>query len=130
MKEVYEIDSDNILGIVAYILCKIASRIDEIYTHLIFLRIVYTDKVYYNMGLGSYMLSTVFGAIEYLEGEHFHHLLEQRKFQQPQKPNNKSGMGQVGHSETKEGTSVREDVSQADLHMESLCLQPPNQTIF
>jgi predicted component of viral defense system (DUF524 family) len=26
--EVYEIDSDNILGIVAYILCKIASKID------------------------------------------------------------------------------------------------------
>ena len=28
VREVYEIDSDNILGIVTYILCKIASKID------------------------------------------------------------------------------------------------------
>ena len=28
VREVYEIDSDNILGIVTYILCKIASIID------------------------------------------------------------------------------------------------------
>jgi len=50
------------LSIVSYILCKISSKIDEIHTHLIFLRIVYGDGVYYTMGVGSYMLSTIFGA--------------------------------------------------------------------
>ena len=48
------------------------------------------------MGLGSYMLSTVFGAMEFLEGEHFHHLLEEKKGQQPNKPKI-----QVVHSDTK-----------------------------
>ena len=61
--EIYEIDSDNILGIVSYIICKISNKIDEIYTHLIFMRIVYGDGVYYQMGVSSYMLSTIFGAI-------------------------------------------------------------------
>lgn len=73
--EIYEIDSDNILGIVAYILCKIASKIDEIHSHLIFLRVIYADPVYYNMGVGSYMLSTIFGAIEFLESPEFQQLL-------------------------------------------------------
>ena len=67
--DIYEIDSDNILGIVAYILCKIASKIDEIHSHLVFLRIIYADPVYYSMGVGSYMLSTIFGAIEFLESQ-------------------------------------------------------------
>lgn len=59
----YEIDSDNILGIMAYILCKIASKIEDIYMNLIFLRIIYGESVYYNMGVSSYMLSTIFGAL-------------------------------------------------------------------
>lgn len=77
--EVYEIDSDNILGIIGYILCKIASKIDEIHTHLIFLRIVHGEKVYFSMGLGSYMLSTIFGALEFLESEQFRELVAEKK---------------------------------------------------
>lgn len=34
--------------------------------HLLFLRIVYGENVYYSMGIGSYMLSTLFGALEFL----------------------------------------------------------------
>jgi len=61
--EIFEIDSDNILGIVSYILCKISSKIEEIHSHLIFLRIIYGENVYFSMGVGSYMLSTIFGAL-------------------------------------------------------------------
>jgi hypothetical protein len=98
--EVYEIDSDNILSIVSYILCKIASKISEIHTHLIFLRIVYGETVYYSMGLGSYMLSTIFGAFEFLESSHFSDLLgkEQRASCAEEDRSGKSG---VNHSETK-----------------------------
>jgi hypothetical protein len=42
----------------------------------VFLRILYGDKVYYSMGLGSYMLSTIFGAIEFLESGHFWELVQ------------------------------------------------------
>lgn len=106
--EVYEIDSDNILGIVSYILCKIATKIDEIHTHLIFLRIIYGDKVYFTMGLGSYMLSTVFGALEFLESEQFMDLLDEKRNKLPQG----SGQGKIDQTdhidqnETKVGTSV------------------------
>lgn len=48
---------------------------DEIHTHLIFLRIVFGENVYFSMGLGSYMLSTIFGAFEFLESEQFRELL-------------------------------------------------------
>lgn len=105
--EVYEIDSDNILGIVSYILCKIASKIDEIHTHLIFLRIIYGDKVYFTMGLGSYMLSTVFGALEFLESEQFMDLVNEKKNKQPQSGQGKTYQtDQIDQNETKEGTSV------------------------
>lgn len=123
VREVYEIDSDNILGIVAYILCKIASKIDEIQTHLIFLRIIYGDKVYYSMGMGSYMLSTVFGALQFLESNHFRELLAEKKNKNPQH----KIMGKINQAETKvstsaqgQGVSAREDVSQQDLHVNSL----------
>jgi hypothetical protein len=101
--EVFEIDSDNILSIVSYILCKIASKIDEIHTHLIFLRIVYGDTVYYSLGLGSYMLSTIFGAFEFLETPEFTGLLTGRPDDdKPGKDNN--------HSETKGTLSQKEEI--------------------
>ncbi len=81
-------------------MCKIASKIDEIHTHLIFLRILYGEKVYYSLGLGSYMLSTIFGAIEFLESEHFRELLIEKKTKQKQPPV-KQKVGQGGCSESK-----------------------------
>lgn len=44
--------------------------------HLVFLRIVYGENVYYSMGIGSYMLSTLFGALEFLESPHFRELIQ------------------------------------------------------
>lgn len=46
------------------------------------------------MGLGSYMLSTIFGAMEFLESEHFYELLDQKKTKHPQK----KAVGKVGQS--------------------------------
>jgi hypothetical protein len=43
--------------------------------HLLFLRIVYGENVYYSMGIGSYMLSTLFGALEFLESPQFRELI-------------------------------------------------------
>ena len=42
------------------------------------------------MGLGSYMLSTVFGALQFLEGEQFRELIQEKK-PKGSKQNIKSG---------------------------------------
>ena len=59
------------MGIVAYLLCKIASKIDEIYTVLMFLKLIYGDVIFYGLDVASYMYSTLTGAIEYLESKDF-----------------------------------------------------------
>jgi hypothetical protein len=63
------------------------------------------------MGLGSYMLSTVFGALEFLESEQFREMLREKRDKQP--------LGKEGESveqgETKVGTSVPGDRSFAEV---------------
>lgn len=69
--EVYEINGDNIMGIVAYLICKVAFKVDEISTVLLFLKLIYGEIIFYGMDVGSYMYSTISGAIEYLESKDF-----------------------------------------------------------
>ena len=74
------------------------------------------------------MLSTIFGAIEFLEGQHFSQLLKDKKNKQKQ-PHPKYEAEQVGFAEAKgqsetkggtsllgEGSSAREEGSQPDRH--------------
>lgn len=75
----YEINGDNIMGIVAYLLCKVVSKIDEIYTVLMFLKLVYGEIIFYGLDVGSYMYSTITGAIEFLEGKDFNGKKEEDK---------------------------------------------------
>ena len=63
------------------------------------------------MGLSSYMLSTIFGALEFLESQHFRDLLAEKKDQQPPKKN----VGKSGQSETKVGTSVPGETNSIEL---------------
>ena len=64
--EFYEVDSDNIMGIITYLLCRMGQKIDEIEIQLLVLRLVYGDSVYFSMGISSYMYSTIIGGKEYL----------------------------------------------------------------
>lgn len=59
------------MGIVAYLLCKVGEKIMEIYTVLMFLKLVYGEIIFYGLDVGSYMYSTLTGAIEYLESKNF-----------------------------------------------------------
>lgn len=61
--EIYEINADNIVGIVAYILSRVPEKVEEISAMLLFLRIIYGDAIYYSMDISSYMYSTIWGAI-------------------------------------------------------------------
>lgn len=69
--EIYEVNGDNIMGIVAYILSRIPEKIQEISIILLFLKMIYGEGIYYNMDTSSYMYSTIWGAIEYLESKKF-----------------------------------------------------------
>ena len=59
------------MGIVAYLICKVAFKVDEISTVLLFLKLIYGEIMFYGMDVGSYMYSTISGAIEYLESKDF-----------------------------------------------------------
>lgn len=67
--EVYEINGDNIMGIIAYLLSKVTAKIDNIHTQMLFLRIVYGESIFYSMDVSSYIFSTIVGALEFLESE-------------------------------------------------------------
>ena len=51
------------MGIVAYLLSKVAVKVEEIYTVLMFLKLVYGEIIFYGMDVGSYMYSTFTRAI-------------------------------------------------------------------
>jgi hypothetical protein len=74
--EVYQLNGDNIMGIVSYVLTKLKNKILEIFDILLFLKLLYGERVYYNMDISSYMYSTIWGAIEYLESKEFEEIQE------------------------------------------------------
>lgn len=59
------------MGIVAFILSRISEKLLEISALLLFLKIVYGESIYYSMDTSSYMYSTIWGAMEYLESRTF-----------------------------------------------------------
>ena len=63
----YEVDSDNILGITTFLLCRVSEKLQEIYIQLLFLRIIFGDNIYYGMDSSSYVYSTIIGAMEFME---------------------------------------------------------------
>ncbi len=67
-KQFYEIDSDNILGIVSYLLTRIPEKITAIHKITVLLNIVYGDNVFFTFGISSYMMSTICGSLEFLQG--------------------------------------------------------------
>lgn len=56
------------MGIVAFLLSRVALNIRKIAVLLLFLKLLYGEGVFYNMDVSSYMYSTIWGALEYLEG--------------------------------------------------------------
>lgn len=69
--QIYEINGDNIMGIVAYVLTRISTKINDISTVLLFLKMLYGEAIYYSMDTSSYMYSTIWGAIQYLQTKKF-----------------------------------------------------------
>ena len=88
IKPVYEINSDNILGIVNFILYTVRDKIEEIDRQCTFLRILYDDRVYYSFDESSYMLSTILSAMEYLDSECFKDSLKNAMYNDDQKSTN------------------------------------------
>jgi hypothetical protein len=67
----FQVNGDNIMGIVAYLLVKQPTKIQEILGVLVFLKMLYGESIFYNMDAYSYMYSTIWGTIEYLSSRKF-----------------------------------------------------------